>query len=324
MNAGKKFMKALVTGGTGFIGSHLTAALVRKGVQVRCLLRKTSDLNRLKGLSIKWVYGDLKDKASLEKAVMGVDWVFHLAGVTRAMKTETYLEVNGTGTENLIRACVENNPDLQKFIYISSQSAAGPSRDGYKRRETDSCQPVSFYGRSKCAGEASVYSRAHELPVLILRPSSVYGPGDKDIFPFFKCISRRVKLCPRNSDHHLSLCYVEDIVDGILSAVEAKTKSGDVFFLSDGHDYRVDEIGDILSRAMGISAFRIRAPETLILGLAGFSETLSRVFRRPFLLTKDKAVEMTQKNWVCDITKAKTLLGFNPKVSLPEAWMRTG
>ena len=249
---------------------------------------------------------------------MGVDWVFHLAGVTRAIKTETYLEVNGKGTKNLVQACVEHNPGLEKFIYMSSQAAAGPSRNGYKKRETDPCEPVSFYGRSKCTGETSVHSRAHELPVLILRPSSVYGPGDKDIFPFFKCLSRRIKLSPRNSDHHLSLCYVEDIVDGILSAAETQTKSGDVFFLSDGHDYRVDEIGDILSRAMGISAFRIRVPATLILGLAGFSETLSRLFRKPFLLTKDKAEEMIQKNWVCDITKAKTILGFDPKVSLSE------
>ena len=121
-------MKALVTGGTGFIGSHLTEALIRKGVQVRCLLRKTSDLKWLKGLPIEFVHGDCNDKTSLEKAVRGVDWVFHLAGVTKAIKEETYFEVNGLGTENLIHACLENNPRLQKFIYISSQAAAGPSQ----------------------------------------------------------------------------------------------------------------------------------------------------------------------------------------------------
>ena len=311
-------MKALVTGGTGFIGSHLTAALVQKGVQVRCLLRKTSDLNWLKSLSIEGVYGDLKDKASLEKAVTGVDWVFHLAGVTRALEKETYFEVNGTGTENLIQACVEHNPDLQKFIYISSQAAAGPSRCEDPKKETDPCEPVSFYGRSKCTGEASVYSRAHELPVLILRPSAVYGPRDTDIFPFFKCLSRRIKLCPFRSDHHLSLCYVEDIVDGILSAVEAKTKSGEVFFLSDGRDYRIDEIADIVARAMGITALRIRIPKRVILGVACFSEYWSKFFKKPFVLTKDKAEEMTRKNWVCDITKAKTLIGFKPKVALSQ------
>ena len=91
-------MKALVTGGTGFIGSHLTEALIRKGAQVRCLLRKTSDLKWLKGLPIEFVPGDCNDKASLEEAVKGVEWVFHLAGATKAIKEETYFEVNGFGT----------------------------------------------------------------------------------------------------------------------------------------------------------------------------------------------------------------------------------
>ena len=314
----KNSLKALVTGGTGFIGSHLTEALIRKGVQVRCLLRKTSDLKWLKGLPIEFVHGDCNDKTSLEKTVGGVDWVFHLAGVTKAIKEETYFEVNGLGTENLIHACLENNPRLQKFIYISSQAAAGPSRNGCNKKEFDPCKPVSFYGRSKRVGEESVLTHAHELPVLILRPSAVYGPRDKDIFAFFKCLSRRIKPCPTGPDQHLSLCYVQDIVQGILLAVETRTKSGEIFFLSDGHDYRMEEIGDIVAQAMGITVFRIPVPKRMILGIACFSEYLSKYFRRPSLLNKDKAEEMIQKDWVCDITKAKTLLGFEPRVPLPE------
>ena len=311
-------MKALVTGGTGFIGSHLTEALIRKGVQVRCLLRKTSDWKWLKGLPIEFVPGDCKDKTSLEKAVRGVDWVFHLAGVTKAIKEETYFEVNGLGTENLIHACLENNPGLQKFIYISSQAAAGPSRNECNKKELDSCEPVSFYGRSKRVGEEWVLTHAHELPVLILRPSAVYGPREKDIFAFFKCLSRRIKPCPIGPGQHLSLCYVQDIVQGILLSVETQTKSGEIFFLSDGNDYRMEEIGDIVAQAMGITAFRIRVPKRMLLGIASFSEYLSKFFRRPSLLNKDKAEEMIQKNWVCDITKAKTLLGFEPRVPLSE------
>jgi nucleoside-diphosphate-sugar epimerase len=311
-------LKALVTGGTGFIGSHLTEALIRKGVQVRCLLRKTSDLKWLKGLPIEFVHGDCNDKTSLEKPVKGVDWVFHLAGVTKAIKEETYFEVNGLGTENLIDACLENNPRLQKFIYISSQVAAGPSLNECNKKESDACEPVSFYGRSKRMGEEMVLTHAHGLPVLILRPSAVYGPRDKDIFPFFKCLSRRIKPCPTGPDHHLSLCYVQDIVQGILLAVETQTKSGEIFFLSDGHDYRLREIGDIVAQAMGVTAFRIRVPKRMILGIACLSEYLSKFFGKPSLLNKDKAEEMIQKNWVCDIAKAKTVLGFEPKVPLSE------
>jgi len=311
-------LKALVTGGTGFIGSHLTEALIRKEVQVRCLLRKTSDLKWLKGLPIEFVHGDCNDKTSLEKAVRGVDWVFHLAGVTKVIKEETYFEVNGLGTENLIHTCLENNPRLQKFIYISSQAAAGPSRNGCNKKELDPCEPVSFYGRSKRVGEELVLTHAHELPVLILRPSAVYGPRDKDIFAFFKCLSRRIKPCLMGPDQHFSLCYVQDIVQGILLAVETQTKSGEIFFLSDGNDYRMEEIGDICAHAMGITALRIRVPKRMIFGIACFSEYLSKLFGKPFLLNKDKAEEMAQKDWVCDITKAKTLLGFEPRVPLSD------
>jgi dihydroflavonol-4-reductase len=311
-------LKALVTGGTGFIGSHLTEALVRKGVQVRCLRRKTGDLKWLKGLPIEFVHGDWCDQASLEKAVRGVDWVFHLAGVTKAIKEETYYEVNGLGTENLIDACLENNPRLQKFIYVSSQAAAGPSRTGCSKKESDPCEPVSLYGRSKRAGEERILTHAHELPVLILRPSAVYGPRDKDVFAFFRCISRGIKPCPMGPAQHLSLCYVQDVVRGILLAAETRTKSGEVFFLSDGNDYRMEEIGDIIAQAMGIDAFRIRVPRQMIRGIACFSEVLSKISRRPSLLNKDKAEEMIRKDWVCDITKAKTLLGFEPGVPLLE------
>jgi len=241
-----------------------------------------------------------------------------LAGVTRAIKEETYFEVNGFGTDNLVHACLENNPRLQKFIYISSQAAAGPSRNDSVKSELDPCEPVSFYGRSKRMGEESVLAHAHELPSLIFRPSAVYGPRDKDIFALFKCLSRRIKPCFIGRPQRLSLCYVQDIVQGILLAVETQSKSGEIFFLSDGNDYRMEEFGDILAQAMGISALRVRVPRRMIVGVACFSEYLSKLFGKPSLLNKDKAAEIVQDEWVCDITKAKTLLGFEPRVPLLE------
>ncbi len=132
-----------MTGGTGFIGSHLSEALLDRGNQVRCLVRKGSDSKWLKGLPIEIAVGDCRDKTSLAEAVKDTDHVFHLAGITKAIDEKTYFEINASGTENLIRACLENNPHLQKFVYVSSQAAAGPCRNGDKKRESDRCEPVS-------------------------------------------------------------------------------------------------------------------------------------------------------------------------------------
>jgi len=307
-----------VTGGTGFIGSHLVEALLKKGIQVRCLLRKTSDLKWLEGLPIEVNWGDCNDKNSLREAVEGVEQVFHLAGVTKAVHEKTYFEVNAFGTENLIHACLENNPRIQKFIYLSSQAAAGPCRNGNKKKESDQCKPVSPYGQSKQMGEELAMAHAHELPLLILRPSAVYGPRERDIYTFFKLLSKRIKPCLPSKDQHISLCYVEDIIQAILLAAQVKGSSGEIFFLSDGQDYRLEEIGDIFAQAMGVNAFCIRVPEWMIIGMASFSEYLSKLSGKPPLLNKGKVEEILQRNWVCDITKAKTALGFEPHISLAQ------
>jgi len=311
-------LKALVTGGTGFIGSHLVEALLHGGVHVRCLIRKTSDLTWLKGLSIEFAYGDCGDQTSLGDAVKGMDQVFHLAGVTKAVKEETYFEVNASGTENLIHACLKNNPQLQKFIYLSSQAAAGPSRNGNKKRESDQCEPVSPYGQSKRMGEQLALAHSHELPLLILRPSAVYGPRDRDIYVFFKLLSKRIKPCLAGMDQYLSLCYVQDVVQAILLASESQESSGEIFFLSDGGGYRWEEIGDIFAQAMEITSVRIRVPKWFLSGIASVSEQFSKLSGKPSLISKGKAEEMIQKDWSCDITKARTVLGFEPQIRLAQ------
>jgi nucleoside-diphosphate-sugar epimerase len=254
----------------------------------------------------------------LQEAVKGVDQVFHLAGVTRALKEETYFEVNANGTENLIHACLEKNPHLQKFIYLSSQAAAGPCQDGGRKKESDHCEPVSPYGRSKRRGEEFCLEHVREIPLVILRPSAVYGPRDRDVYAFFKILTKRIKPSFSRQEQHISLCYVQDIVQATLLASDSGGCEGEIFFLSDGHDYRLDKIGDLFEEAMDIHAYRIHIPGWVISGVASFSELFSKFSGKPPLINKGKVEEMVQKNWLCDITKAKTLLSFEPRFSLAE------
>ena len=312
-----------MTGGTGFIGSHLVEALIQRGIQVRCLLREKRNLKWLTGLPIETAFGDCGDHTSLEEAVKEVDQIFHLAGVTKAVAENTYFEVNAFGTENLARACLKKNPRIQKFIYLSSQAAAGPCRNGDKKRESDSCEPVSAYGRSKRRGEELALAFVHEIPLLILRPCAVYGPREKDMYTFFKLLSRKIKPCLSGEDQHMSLCYIEDIIQAILLAAQSREPSGEIFFLSDGQDYPMEEVGDVFAQAMGVNAFSIRIPEWTMMSVASFSEYFSKLSRRPPLLSKGKVEEIFQKNWVCDITKARRALGFEPHISLKQGAERT-
>ena len=309
-------MKALVTGATGFIGSHLVEALVQRGAQVRCLVRNKRHLGWVKDFPVEFVVGNCQEKNSLKQAVKDVDQVFHLAGATTAVNEKTYFEVNALGTENLVQACIENNTRLQKFIYLSSQAAAGPCRSGGRKKESDPCEPVSPYGKSKLLGEELALSHSHELPLLILRPCSVYGPRDKGFYALFKCLSKRIMPCLSDHDQHISLCYVEDLVRAILLAAETQTESGEIFFLSDGQDYRMEEIGDIFAHAMEISALQLRLSKQMLFGMAFIAECFSRVSGKPSIMNRGKVEEMIQKNWLCDITKARALLGFEPRISL--------
>jgi nucleoside-diphosphate-sugar epimerase len=282
-------------------------------VQVRCLLRKAGDLKWLKNLPIEITLGDCSDKTSLREAVKGVDQVFHLAGITKAVKEKTFFETNAFGTKNLILACCQHNPHIQKFLYLSSQAAAGPCQNGNKKRESDPCKPVSPYGQSKRLGEELALAHFQELPLVILRPPGVYGPRDKDFYALFKWVSRRINPC---FSGQINLCYVQDVVQAILLAAESRTISGEIFFVSDGTDYHMEEIGDTLAQTMGVTPLSIPIPKWFIFGVASFSEYLSLISGRPPLISRGMAEQIIQEDWTCDITKAKTLLGFRPQFQL--------
>jgi dihydroflavonol-4-reductase len=305
-----------VTGAAGFIGSHLVEALLQRGIHVRCLVKPTSHLKWVQGLPVEIIYGDCQKKDSLGPGVKDVDLVFHLAGATRAIEPKTYFAVNALGTENLVQACLEHNTRLQKFIYLSSLAAAGPGQNGGKKKEFDPCEPVSPYGSSKRQGEELALAQANALPLLILRPAAVYGPRDKAFLALFQCLAKRIKPSISGGVQHLSLCSVQDLVGAILLAASTPTKTGEIFFLSDGQDYRMDEINDRFAQAMEVTAFRLRLPPSVLCGIAAGADFFSKFSGQPALISRGKAEEMIQPNWLCDITKARTLLGFEPQMSL--------
>jgi nucleoside-diphosphate-sugar epimerase len=305
-------MRALVTGATGFIGSHLVESLVREAFDVSCLVRNSSSKRYFEGLNIRTVPGDCRDRSSLVEAVKDVDYVFHLAGLTKACTEEEFSGVNVSGTRNIIQAVAENNPGIKRFVHISSLAAAGPSPQGIPLNEECQPKPVSLYGRTKLAGELAVYRYRDRLPVTIIRPPAVYGPRDRDFLVFYKMV--RAGIVPYWGKCSYSFIFVDDLVDGIMLCARSERAIGEIFNLSDGSVYTTDDIIDAVAGAMQKNPLRLALPR-FIMPVIGF---LAERIKGASIINSDKIREMQHPHWVCDMNKAAIRLGFEPKVKMKE------
>ena len=321
-------MLVLITGATGFIGSHLAEELHRKGYKLRCLVRKTSNLVWLKHLPIEYVYGDLFDAEMLRKSVEGVDYVYHVAGVTKSKDREGYFRGNHIATRNLLDAVREVKPDLKRFVLVSSLAAVGPSLDGRPVDETTPYHPITSYGESKMEAEKECLQLADSIPVSVVRPPAVYGPRDKDIFAFFDTMNKGLAPMIGFREKTVSLIHVADLIKGIVLAGEIPDAVGKVYFISSEKYYTWKEIGEITGRVMHKPGFGLRIPVTLVYTIAGVSELFSMVTGRAVLLNWEKATDIVQDAWTCDISRAKKDLGFKESFSIEEgirntvAWYR--
>jgi len=305
-------MKALVTGATGFIGSHLCEELVRRGYKVTGLVREKSNLKWIEGIDIKLAIGDCENIESLLEAVAGFDYVFHLAGLTKACSENEFFCTNAKGTENLTITVAEKNPRLKRFVYLSSLAAVGPSENGSPLCEESVPRPVSCYGRSKLEGEKAVLKYKNGIPVTILRPSAVYGPRDTDLFVFFKMLKKGIY--PHWGKCYYSLLYVDDLVRGILLAAENKKAEGEIYFLADERFYSNEEIASEIASALNTKAVRFRIPKFFMPFFAYIGE---RVHKKG-IINRDKMSELRYSHWICDTRKAKEDLGFLPRVGIKE------
>ncbi|HBG93222.1 MAG TPA: epimerase [Nitrospiraceae bacterium] len=306
-------MKTLVTGATGFIGSHLVEELLKRGYSVTCLVRRTSNLQWIDGLNVRLIYGDCAIKESLLNAAADFDYIFHLAGLTKAANEKDFFSANALGTENLINAVIEKNPAVKRFVYLSSLAAAGPSCNGAPSKETGEPKPVSAYGRSKLEGERIVMKHKSAIPVTVIRPPAVYGPRDKDFYIFFKLLKKGISLSW--GECYYSLLYVDDLVRGAILSAESKTAEGEIFYLSDGRIYSNEEITEAIALTLESKPVRLKIPKSLMPVIAGIGQKLGN---QGNIINKDKIRELQHSYWTCDSTKSRNELGFIPNVGIKE------
>jgi dihydroflavonol-4-reductase len=302
--------RVLITGATGFIGSHLVEELIRLGYDVEVLVRKNSNLRWLRDKNVRYVYGDLGGAGSLP-GLNRIDYIFHLGGATRAVRTKDYFRINLQGTEALL-AAARGIKGLKGFIYLSSQAAAGPSPDDRPSVENDMPCPVSPYGKSKLQAEEAVLCCSDQFHVTILRPCAVYGPRDTYMLELFKQISKGIIPSVGGGSMYFSFCYVNDIVQVLLRSISHGHKSGEVFFIADGEKYSFDYFADVVSSVLGVKLRKIAIPSWAAWCYATVADGLGMAIGKPAAFSRNKCSEACCRNWVCDIGKAKNELGFRP------------
>jgi nucleoside-diphosphate-sugar epimerase len=319
-------MKTLVTGSTGFIGSYVVKALYEQGREVKCLVRKTSETNFLKKLGVELVLGDLRNEDSLRKAVENVDIIYNLAGEVYALQKERYYQANVNGLEKLLTSCLKKS--VKKIIHFSSSSAVGPNQDRNTPINEDTpCLPITPYGKSKLEGEHVIrrFSKEYDLPTIIVRPPLVYGPGvskSSRVLMFLKLINQGLFRIVGDGENLVSLCYIDNLIHGVLLAEAEKKAEGKTYFIADERPYNIKEVAETIAKEEGKTLPKYHLPtwvaEVLSIGLMapsklfGFTSPLSR-----------NTVKELRNNWFVDISKAEKELGYKPIVSFNDGMRKT-
>jgi dihydroflavonol-4-reductase len=316
-------MKAFVTGATGFIGSFLAEELLKKGYQVRCLVRKTSNLRWIKGLNVEYHYGSLLEPESIHKGMAGCEYIFHLAGLTKARTEQEYFKGNYEGTRNLVDAALLYQEAIKRFIYIGSQAATGPSPTIDPIDENHAPHPLTYYGKSKLAGELYVQQQGNKLAFTIIRPPVVYGPRDTDVLEFFRTVSKGIIPRLGRQEKYVSIVHVRDLNRGIIMAAENSTAAGQTYFISNQRPYSWDEIARTTLRVLDKKGFQIAVPVFLIKIIASLSEGLAGISKKPALLNNQKVIEMQQNYWTCSAEKARRELGYQNEIDLEQGIRET-
>jgi nucleoside-diphosphate-sugar epimerase len=289
-------VRVLVTGGTGFIGSHLIERLAGAGHQVAALARSPRKAEFVSHLGAEPLRADLREPVALARAVRDRELIFHVAGLVKARNEDEFQCVNRDGTRDLVRAA--EAVGRPRFVLVSSLAAAGPSVPGTCRKDEDPPAPVTAYGRSKLAAERVV--RKCDLPWTIVRPPMVYGPRDTEVFKAFR--AARYGLAPvfGAGDQELSAIHVADLVAALTAVSESVQAVGKTYCAC--HPERFTNLDFVLGvgRALGREPRVIRLPGGLARAVLACTGAAARLFGRATVLTRDKANEFLAPGWTCD------------------------
>ena len=318
-------MIAVVTGSSGFIGSHLVDALLERGATVRALVREESSRASRDPRVGYWSADLLDDRSVRESPVWtGATHVFHVGGVTKRRTLAQFRDGNVIPTANIVSALAAREVPLKRFVLISSQAAAGPATEReHPVREDDALRPIEAYGQSKREAEDATRRYASTLPITILRPGAVYGPRDVDFLNVFKEATRRIAFFAAPRDQEISIVHVRDLVRAILLAAERPEASGRTYFAAAETPVTWRTIYATIASIAGSKPIGIQVPGPF-LSLAGRAGNLfSMVTGRPVLLNANKIALSRPQWWLCDSSRIARELGWRAEIPLLDGLRET-
>ena len=336
-------MKILVTGASGFIGSFIVEEALRRGLEVWAAVRASSSREWLQDSRINFIELDFRSQQRLEEQLAGYsfDYVVHAAGVTKCLDKQDFFRTNTEGTKNLVRALIALQMPVRRFVYLSSLSIFGAIREQqpYEEiRESDTPRPNTAYGQSKLLAEQFLESlnqgeneeteipnsqAENSFPYVILRPTGVYGPREKDYFLMAKSIKAHSDFAVGFRRQDITFVYVKDVVQAVFLALD-RGVTGRKYFLSDGRVYQSSTFSDLIRRELGSPWWiRITAPVWLLRVVTFCGEHIGRMTGKISALNNDKYHILKQRNWRCDIQPAIDELGYHPQYQLEEGVKET-
>jgi nucleoside-diphosphate-sugar epimerase len=321
-------MRAVVTGGAGFIGSHLIEALAADGADVICVERRGASRHWLKDIQLAWQECGVEDETELVRAFDGAEVIFHLAGLTEARSAREFHAVNTEGTEHVLNAAARNNGRAPHVILMSSLAAVGPCKNGEPLSPKTAPRPLSAYGQSKLAAEVLMHAYGDRVPGTIVRLPSVYGPRERGVLKLFKLVARGIALGIGSWDRELSMIYVGDVVQGLLAVARRSATGVRTYCLAHPEVLTWRHFADTIGLALNRRPTLVSLPPAVARLVAVGAELYAALRGKAAVLNRGRVREMSQERWVCDPRRAMREVGFAPRFGIargiPEtaAWYR--
>jgi nucleoside-diphosphate-sugar epimerase len=298
------------------VGSHVLDSLRARGLPTVLLLRSASHRRWLEHhlAEVEVRPGSIGEPGSLREALTGVTDVIHCAGCIKATRISEFFSVNQIGTRNLVEAVNANPRSVRRLVHLSSLAAAGPATADRPAREDCPPNPVSDYGRSKLAAEAEVRDHCR-AEFVILRPPAVYGPRDTAFLPMFKAVRRHFLPRP-NPRQTLSLVYVKDLAEAVVSGLIHPAAAGKTYFVASRETVTAAGMAREIADQMRRWTIPCPLPTVLLSALCAGGEALGRLTGKARLLSWQKLAEVRAPGWVCDPTLLERELGYRCSTGL--------